>query len=242
MGKGKSILLAAAVGVLGLGVASLNAEPPKTTPSQPAATPAAKPTGTQPAAKPEDKKTEKKDTGAHEATGVKIGQTAPDFNLTSADGKTIKLADFKGKIVVLEWFNPECPVIVGKHKEGAFKALTEKYGKDVTFVAINSSAKGQQGYGKDINAKTAKEWGVTYPILMDEDGKIGHAYGAKTTPHMFVINTDGKIAYMGAIDDGGPGKPGKTNYVAAALDSLLKHETVATTETKPYGCSVKYAN
>lgn len=242
MGKGKSILLAAAVGVLGLGVATLNAEPPKTTPHQPAATPAAKPTGsTPPAAKPDAKKDEKKDTGAHEG-GAKVGQAAPDFSLTSADGKAVKLADFKGKIVVIEWFNPECPVIVGAHKANTFKNLTEKYGKDVTFLAINSSAKGQQGNGKDLNAKTAKEWGMTYPILLDEDGKVGYAYGAKTTPHMFVIGTDGKIAYMGAIDDGKPGAPGKTNYVAAALDSLLKHETVAVTETKPYGCSVKYGN
>ena len=244
MGKGKSILLAAAVGVLGLGVATLNAEPPKTTPSQPAATPAAKPTGnTPPAAKPEEKKDAKKDTGAHEG-GVKVGAAAPDFNLTSADGKPVKLSDFKGKIVVIEWFNPECPVIIGKHKEKTFSNLWDKYGsnKDIAFVAINSSAKGNQGNGKELNVKTAKEWGIQYPILLDEDGKVGHAYGAKTTPHMFVIGADGKIAYMGAIDDAKDGKPAKTNYVSAALDSLLKHETVATAETKPYGCSVKYAN
>jgi len=236
MGKGKSILLAAAAGIFGLGVATLNAEPPKTTPNQPAATPAAKPTGNAPA-KHDEKKGEKKDTAGH--SHAKIGEAAPDFALTSAEGKAVKLSDFKGKIVVIEWFNPECPVIVGAHKEGKFKTLTDKYGKDVTFLAINSSAKGNQGYGKDLNAKIAKEWNLGYPILLDEDGKIGHAYGAKTTPHMFVIGADGKLAYMGAIDDQ---KAGKVNYVAAALDSLLKHETVATTETKPYGCSVKYAN
>ncbi len=234
MGKGKSILLAAAVGVFGLGVATLNAEPPKTAP---ATAPAA---GT-PAKHDDTKKDAKKDTGATTA-GAKIGAPAPAFTLTSAEGKTVNLSDYKGKIVVIEWFNPECPVIVGAHKADTFKNLWTKYNKDVTFLAINSSAKGNQGYGKDLNAKTAKEWGLQYPVLLDEDGKIGKAYGAKTTPHMFVIGKDGNLAYMGAIDDGKPGSAGKTNYVAAALDSILKGETVATAETKPYGCGVKYAN
>jgi peroxiredoxin len=245
MGKGKSILFAAAVGVFGLGVATLNAEPPKTTPSN---TPPAntQPTGNTPAkhdAKKDEKKEQKKDTGAT-AAGAKIGHAAPAFTLTSADGKTVNLSDFKGKIVVLEWFNPECPVVVGHYKAGTFKTLTDKYAsnKDVVFLGINSGGKGQQGYGKDLNAKMAKEWNITHPILLDEDGKVGKAYGAKTTPHMFVINKDGNLAYMGAIDDGKPGAPGKTNYVAAALDSLIKGETVATPETKSYGCSVKYAN
>jgi peroxiredoxin len=243
MGKGKSILFAAAVGVLGLGVASLNAEPPKTPASTPPANTPAKPTGnTPPAGKHEEKKEAKKDTGAA-MTGAKVGTAAPEFNLTSVDGKAVKLSDYKGKIVVIEWFNPGCPWIVGTHKSGAFKNLTDKYGKDVTFLAINSSAKGQEGSDKDMNAKMAKEWNVSYPVLLDGDGKVGHAYGAKTTPHMFVIGTDGKVAYNGALDDRTkPDEAGKTNYVANAIDALMKHETVATSETKPFGCPVKYSD
>jgi peroxiredoxin len=172
---------------------------------------------------------------------AKIGSLAPTFTLTDTDGKTHDLAALtkEGKIVVIEWFNPDCPFVKKHHEVNTtFADLFKNYsGKGVVFLAINSGAEGKQGFGKDLNAKTAKEWGMQYPVLLDADGKVGKAYGAKTTPHMYIIGKDGKVAYMGAIDDQ---KEGGKNYVRQALDQIIKGETVTEASTKPYGCSVKY--
>lgn len=177
------------------------------------------------------------------SAGAEIGKPAPSFELKDLSGKTVKLADFKGKIVVLEWFNPECPFVVKHHKVNpTFRTLNEEFkSKDVVFLAINSSAKGKQGHGLELNKEKASEFKIEYPILLDESGTVGQAYGARTTPHCFVINKDGVLVYKGAIDDNNDRKEaGKTNYVKVALDAVLAGKPVEKTETRPYGCSVKY--
>lgn len=183
---------------------------------------------------------------AAKADGAKVGEKAPDFTLTDTSGKTFTLADAtkEGKIVVLEWFNPECPVVVNHHeKNPTFKNMVNEFaGKDVVIVAINSTAAGKPGSEKTLNADKAKAWGMNYPVLLDPDSKIARLYGAKTTPHMFVIDKDGTLAYAGAIDNGSAAKPGDTNYVTQAVNELLAGQTVTKAETRPYGCSVKYAN
>lgn len=176
---------------------------------------------------------------------AKIGEQAPDFALKDTDGKEHKLSDYKGKIVVLEWFNPGCPFIKLHHeKQSTFADLYKDYhGKDVVILAINSTNADHADYGKDAQAK--KDWKIEYPILSDANGKVGHAYGAKTTPHVFVIDKDGKLAYSGAIDnDARMQKQGddKVNYVRNALDELLAGKAVSKAETRPYGCSVKYGS
>lgn len=189
--------------------------------------------------KDEAKKEEKK------ASKVEIGAAAPDFSLTDTDGKTVKLADYKGKIVVLEWYNPGCPFIVKHHKTlTTFNDLNSEFSsKGVVFLAINSSAKGKEGNGLEMNKKKKEEYKLAYPVLIDEDGTVGRAYGAKTTPHCFIINKDGTLAYNGAIDNNtSPDKAGDKNYVKNALNQLLRGETVTESTSKPYGCSVKYAN
>jgi peroxiredoxin len=177
--------------------------------------------------------------------GAKIGEHAPDFTLKDCEGKTHKLSDYtkQGKIVVLEWFNPDCPFIKLHHeKQTTVVDLNKTYAaKDVVILSINSSSSGKEGYGKDADAK--KSWKISWPILIDSDGKVGHMYGAKTTPHMFIIDKDGKLRYSGAMDnDPRNEKTGKAkeNYVREALDSILAGKTVAHAETKPYGCGVKY--
>lgn len=173
--------------------------------------------------------------------GAKVGETAPAFELKDTDGKTVKLSDYKGKVVVLEWFNPDCPAVVAAYKAGTMAHAQEAFkGKDVVFLAINSGGQGKEGYGVEKNADKKKEWKMAQPILMDETGATGHAYGATNTPHIFVVDAKGTLAYAGAIDDGSFGKPGKTSYVEQAVNQVLKGETVSPSTTKAYGCGVKY--
>src|SRR5262249_31320823 len=112
--------------------------------------------------------------------------------------------------------------------------------KNVVFLAINSGGKGQQGHGKEKNAEAKKNWKVEFPVLLDESGKVGHAYGATNTPHCFVVDSKGVLGYARRIDNGSPAKIGTTNYVEKALEQTLKGETVSTSSTKAYGCNVKY--
>jgi peroxiredoxin len=172
---------------------------------------------------------------------------APGFTLKDLDGNEHSLSDFKGKIVVLEWTNFGCPFVKKHYGPGNMQALQEKYtGKGVVWLTVCSSAPGKQGYFKmeDWPAKAAEMKMAATAVLPDPDGKVGKLYGAKTTPHMFVIDEDGGIAYQGAIDDNRSWDPktikGATNYVAEALDALLAGEEVKTAKTNPYGCSVKY--
>lgn len=176
-----------------------------------------------------------------------IGKPAPDFTLTDTNGNEHSLADFQGKVVVLEWLNYGCPFVVKHYAEGNMQGLQEKYtGKDVVWLSINSTNPDHKDY-KDpdaSNAATDKHGAKPTAVLLDEDGTVGQMYGAKTTPHMYVIDAEGNLAYMGAIDSVKSTDPADipdaTNYVAKALDSLMADEEVDPAVTEPYGCSVKY--
>jgi peroxiredoxin len=174
-----------------------------------------------------------------------VGSLAPDFQLNSIDGKVHKLSDYRGKIVVLEWTNPGCPVVQRHFRDGLMPALQKECtDKGVVWLTVNSTNPNHQNYKTPEALKSIYgDWNAAFTaLLMDADGKVGKALGAKTTPHMFVIDKGGKLAYNGAVDDDPQGtKETRTNYVRLAVDSLLKGETVATSTTKPYGCSVKYA-
>ena len=182
--------------------------------------------------------------GKAQATAV-VGESAPGFTLVDLEGNEHTLSSYTedGKIVVLEWFSPTCP-FVKKHHE-TFSTMTDTYaafeGKDVVWLAVNSGNEKSKTSGVEINTKAAEAWEIPYPILLDTEGAVGKAYGAKTTPHMYVIGADGVLAYAGAIDDNpSPRKQGETNYVADAVNALLAGETVKVAETKSYGCGVKY--
>jgi peroxiredoxin len=174
---------------------------------------------------------------------AQIGEAAPKFELTDLNGKPFRLEDHRGKIVVIEWFNPDCPLIVKHHVHHKTMAETSAKFKDegVVWVAINSGAPGKQGAGKERNVKAQKEYEIAYPVLLDENGSVGRMYAAKVTPHMFIINREGVLVYDGAIDnDRNPRRLGEVNYVDKALTELIRGESVSTAKTEPYGCSVKY--
>ena len=167
---------------------------------------------------------------------------APDFKLKNYDGKEVKLADYKGKIVVLEWINRECPFVKYHHeKKSTMKELAAKYkDKNVVWLAIDST----NFHETEDNRKFAEKNKISYPILDDSSGKVGRAYKATNTPHIFIINTEGIIAYSGAIDNAPLGKIPEdkelVNYVDKALEELTSGKTVSIAKTKPYGCTVKY--
>jgi len=169
------------------------------------------------------------------------GKKAPSFELTSFDGKTVKLSDYRGKIVVLEWFNMECPFSLYHYKtKNTMAELAEKYkSKNVVWFAVNST----NHTTPEANKKFAEKYKLAFPILDDRTGKVGRAYGAKTTPHIFIINPRGRIVYEGAIDDSplGKKKEGIVNYVDTVLAELTAGKDISIKNTKPYGCTVKYA-
>ncbi len=183
------------------------------------------------------------------ATGVAMAQReAPAFELPDVNGVKHSLAQYAGKTVVLEWINYDCPFVKKFYSVGAMQALQEKYTqKDMVWLSICSSAPGQQGhYSKEewlrrIEQSTVKATAV----LLDEDGTVGKAYGAKTTPHMYVVTADGNIVYDGAIDDKRSTRAadieGARNYVKEALKALQAGEAIKDAKTQAYGCSVKYA-
>jgi peroxiredoxin len=163
---------------------------------------------------------------------AELGKKAPDFTLPDTAGKDVSLHDYEGKIVVLEWINQQCPISAGKHDDRTMQKLAESYGeKGVVWLAIDSS----HYCDRAKNAEYAEKKGIKYPILQDPEGTVGREYGARTTPHMYVIDKQGILVYAGAIDD----KHDK-NYVAVALDDVLAGREVGTPKTQPYGCSVKY--
>ena len=182
------------------------------------------------------------------AASPEIGKAAPDFSATDIEGNPFKLSDHKGDIVVLEWTNHQCPFVVKHYDSGNMqKVQKETREKGVKWVSIVSSAKDRQG---NITAEEAtkiiEEGGASVDAkLLDESGEIGKLYDAKTTPHIFIIDAEGKLAYEGAIDSNASPNPatieGAENYVIAAVDSLIAGEEIATAQTQPYGCSVKYA-
>ena len=173
------------------------------------------------------------------AGGVSNGEKAPNFTLPTADGGQASLSDYAGKVVVLEWVNPDCPFVKRHYAADTMEKLAAKYADDgVMWLTINST----HYMDEKANAGFAKDQALDVPILVDADGKVGKIYGATTTPHMFVIDANGVVVYQGAIDDDPRGSKGEgaTNYVAAALDETLAGKKVSTAETQPYGCSVKY--
>lgn len=186
---------------------------------------------------------------ADSASAPVPGAPAPAFTLTATDGTTHSLADFAGRTVVLEWLNYDCP-FVGKHYGGgAMQALqTEAAADSVVWLSIVSSAPGEQGHfpPAEMDARTAEEGGRQMAVLMDPDGAVGRRYGALTTPHMFVIDADGRVVYNGAIDDrpssDAASLDGARNYVREALAAVAAGRTPETTRTQPYGCNVKYVD
>src|SRR5215831_13501832 len=182
------------------------------------------------------------------AVAVRIGDPAPDFTAVDSNGKHQHLADFKGKYVVLEWHNQGCPYTKKHYESSNMQRLQKEWtGKGVIWLTVISSAPGTQGfvtpsqeneYLKQMNAAPTA-------VLMDPGGSLGHLYGAKTTPHMFIIDPSGTLIYNGAIDDHSTSDPAdiasSKNYVSAALSEAMAGKPVTEGATRPYGCSVKYA-
>src|SRR5438876_6219806 len=187
-------------------------------------------------------------TGALYAADVPpVGSAAPHSSAPDANGKTQSLSQFKGKYVVLEWFNPECPFVKKHYGSDNMQKLQQEYtSKGVVWLTIDSNAPGTEGNITPEQAqKIIASWKTKQTaLLLDPEGKAGRAYGAKNTPNMVIINPEGKIAYQGAIDSKATPNPAdipsSTNYVKAALDESLTGKPVTTSQTKPYGCSVKY--
>lgn len=185
----------------------------------------------------------------NEPKSASIGQPAPNFTLQGGDGKTHSLSEYKGKFVVLEWTNPNCPFVHKFYDGGAMqKTQAEETGKGVVWLRINSSAPGTSDHQTpaDVVAYEKANKVASTATLLDSDGKVGHTYGARTTPHMFVIDSKGVLVYAGGIDN----KPSPnaediataTNYVTAALDEAMAGKPVSKPTAMPYGCSVKYAS
>lgn len=177
---------------------------------------------------------------------VSVGEDAIDFSLQNELAGITNLSDYKGKLIVLEWTNHGCPFVKKHYKSGNMQKLQEKFSKDVVWLSVISSAKGKQGYStieKAKNDKKQKKSKAKY-VLLDKSGEVGQKYGAKTTPHMFVIGKDFKIKYMGAIDSIASANESDIkeakNYIDEALTALKNGDKVINAKTRPYGCSVKY--
>jgi peroxiredoxin len=176
-----------------------------------------------------------------------VGQPAPDFSAPDLQGKTVRLSDFKGRYVVLEWTNPECPYVRRHYNSGNMPSLQKEVAtKGVVWLAINSSS---QASGEFTPPESMAKWiadkgGAPRATLIDKDGKVGRAYGARTTPHMYVVDPQGKLIYAGAIDDkrwaSAEDTKSARNYVRAALEESMAGKAVSVAATTPYGCSVKY--
>ncbi|NCC22090.1 MAG: redoxin domain-containing protein [Alphaproteobacteria bacterium] len=175
-----------------------------------------------------------------------IGEEAPDFEALDIDGNAVKLSDYRGRHVVLEWTDGMCPCVARHYKTGNMQKLQKHAAANgVVWLTISSSAPGKPGHMSVDEAKARQNDFAAAPtaFILDESGKIGHAFGAKTTPHMFVVDAQGRLAYSGAIDSESDYEidPSEAdNYVLAALEHLAAGEPVAIPETKPYGCGVKY--
>lgn len=183
------------------------------------------------------------------ARAAKVGEPAPDFSATDTYGKVHKLSDYAGKFVVLEWHNRECPYTLKHYASGNMQRLQKEWtAKGVVWFTVISSAPGQQGYvtADDENQYVKKVDASPTAVLLDPKGDLGHMYGAKTTPHMFIISPQGILVYNGGIDD----KPTTDladiatarNYVSMALQEAMAGQSVSVPTSRPYGCSVKYAH
>lgn len=175
------------------------------------------------------------------------GKKAPDFELKDGTGKTYQLSDYSGKWVVLEWFNKDCPYVKKHYSSSNMQKLQKTYtSKGVVWLSIVSSAKGKQGYLEPDEAVKLKKENKSQAtaLLLDPEGTVGKSYDAKTTPHLFVIDPKGIVAYAGAIDDNNSSDPEviptSKNYVQMALDSGMAGKKIETSTTRSYGCGVKY--
>jgi len=183
------------------------------------------------------------------AQAITIGQAAPAFEVKDANGKLVKLSDFKGKHVVLEWTNPNCPFVVKHYGSQNMQGLQkDATAKEVVWLSISSTAPGHADYlaAKDLAAKYLS-WGASSTaLLMDDDGRVGKAYAARTTPHMFIVDPKGVLVYAGGIDDKRSANPADVatakNFVKTSLGELLAGKPVSTPTSVPYGCSIKYAS
>jgi peroxiredoxin len=180
-------------------------------------------------------------------TPAEIGTKAPDFTLNDLDGHAVHLADLRGKTVVLEWFNPKCPFVNKAHTVGSLKTTAARHAAEgIVWLGIDSSAPGKQGHDPAEIRDAIGRFGLTHPVLADESGAVGRAYGATNTPHMFVIDKAGVLVYAGAIDNSPDGEGQSpqggalVNYVDAALSDLAAGRPVQIPKTKAYGCGVKY--
>lgn len=178
---------------------------------------------------------------------VKTNKPAPDFTLKNSNNQQVKLSDYKGKIVVLEWTNHKCPFVVKHYKSNNMQKLQERYTKDdVVWLSIISSAPNKQGFvdGKTANNLTQARNAAPTHVLLDSTGRVGKLYGARTTPHMYVIDQRGILQYQGAIDSVRSADPDDiakaTNYVTQTIQAIKTNQKVPLQESKPYGCSVKY--
>lgn len=178
---------------------------------------------------------------------VEVGTLAPDFSLSDSTGANHSLSDHTGEIVVLEWINPECPFVRKHYDSNNMQGLQKTYTEQgITWFSIDSSAPGKQGY---LSAEEANAWkktqnGAQTAVLLDPNGEVGRLYGAKTTPHMYIVDAQGTLVYAWAIDDTSTANPGdiptSTNYVVQALEEVKSGQLVSVPATRSYGCSVKY--
>ncbi|MCA9707879.1 MAG: redoxin domain-containing protein [Myxococcales bacterium] len=231
---------------IAVGLALVGCDKPKESPDAPpkdsagAAAPSASPsTKAEPEAKAEPAKP------APEVQAA-VGKPAPDFTLPDLNGASHQLSAHRGKWVVLEWFNPECPFVKYAHTDGPLADMAAKeVEQGVVWLAINSGAPGKQGHGVQANRSGASTFGMKHPVLLDEDGAIGHTYGAIKTPHVFLIDPEGVLRYAGAIDNAPIGEVDGggeyRNHLAAALAEVRASSPVSTPEVPAYGCTVKYA-
>lgn len=178
-----------------------------------------------------------------------VSRAAPDFTLTDSNGRSVRLADFRGRTVVLEWNNPECPFVRKHYGSGNMQRTQAAAARDgVVWLTINSGAPGNQGHMDAAGARSFLASSGARPAhyLLDPAGQVGRAYGARTTPHMYIVNAAGTLVYAGAIDDRPTPNPadieGARNHVLAALAELKAGRPVSVATSRPYGCSVKYGN
>lgn len=178
---------------------------------------------------------------------VEVGKPAPDFTGTDSNGQTQRLSDFRGKTVVLEWTNHDCPFVVKHYSTGNMQAIQrETTAEGIVWLSIISSAPGKQGHvsPQQANELTRSRDAAPTAVILDPSGDIGRLYGAKTTPHMYIVDAEGTLVYMGGIDDRPTARhsdvEGANNYVRTALTQLANGQTVSEPVTRPYGCSVKY--
>ncbi len=179
-------------------------------------------------------------------TIVQLGDTVPDFMLTDLDGKVVRLSDFRGNRLVIEWFNPSCPFTNFAHEEGSLRTMARELAQaGVLWIAINSAGTEKMGGGIEASRAAAKRWDLSHPVLLDPTGDVGRMFDATTTPEVFLIDERGKLVYLGALDNApfgkvrGGGEP--VSYLQAALDDLAAGRAVSTPVRQSYGCRVKYA-